>query len=82
MRAVAPDPADGARALANTGPVPAAFGESNTLGHQDLHDFGATSTAHLVAYLRIAGAVTVTVARLTTGLPGCGFDRAELSSAG
>jgi hypothetical protein len=47
-----------------------------------MRDFGATATAHIVAYLRIAGSVAVTVARLTTGPPGYGFDRTDLSSAG
>ena len=76
------DPADGSHALAIVGHAPAAFRESKTLGHRDSLDFGASATAHLVAYLRIAGAVTVAVARLTTGLPGCGFGRTGLSPAG
>ncbi|MFM2416214.1 MAG: hypothetical protein RL385_937, partial [Pseudomonadota bacterium] len=65
---------------APTPPSPSAGTEASAPG---MHKFlGQLNTAHLLAYLRVAGAVTVTVAKLATGVGGRTLRRGGFTPAG
>jgi hypothetical protein len=83
LRAVVVHPAGCSLPSPSCGETAIAFKGRNPLGTRDEPLFGAAfPTAHSLAYLRIAGRVAASVARLATGWAGFTLRRAGLAPAG
>ena len=83
VRAMVEHPAECAVPSSTNGNLAAAFRRPVALGIRDSLSFrGCIPTAHTLAYLRIAHAVTDISARLTTDLPDFSFSRAGFAPAG